>query len=224
MNLKFPYLMSISRPNVSSISQAPNNKRPKVVPATNSKKDLLPKKKVVSSPSQVPAVVSKSGVSANASKALLPKKEVVSSPVQVSAVVSKSAISTNASEASKNKEVQETSPLLPKSLAKKKITKGTSQISGTTKTEISYTIYLKSYPDKELALSAAKRLTRLGYEVYIARVNMPGMRAQYRVLLGSFKDKKTPWKVIEGLKDKGDLKEFPNAVIERASDAMGKPL
>jgi len=87
----------------------------------------------------------------------------------------------------------------------------------------SYTIYLESYPNKELALSAARKLNRSGYEIYIARVDVPGKGTWYRVLLERFKDKESAWKAMEELKRKGDLKEFPDAVIEKTSDAMANP-
>lgn len=108
-------------------------------------------------------------------------------------------------------------------LPAKKVENTPVPIPRTRGTKKSYTIHIESYPTEESALSAARKLNRSGYQIYIARVDVPGKGIRYRVLLGRFKDKKTPRKVMEELKGKGDLKEFPDAVIEKTSDAFGNP-
>lgn len=95
------------------------------------------------------------------------------------------------------------------------------KISRTSGKKDFYTIHLESYPNEESAISAAKRFTRLGYQIYIARVELPAKGTRYRLLLGRFKDKQTSRKVMEGLRRKGELKEFPDAVIRKASVAFG---
>lgn len=86
----------------------------------------------------------------------------------------------------------------------------------------SYTIHLESYLNKESALSETGKLDRLGYEIHIAQVNIPGKGVWYRLLLGKFKDEKTARKIMKKLKEKGLLKKFPDAVLTKTSYALGK--
>ena len=108
-------------------------------------------------------------------------------------------------------------------LPAKKVENTPTPISRTGGTKNFYTIYVESYTNEELAIGAAKKMRQSGYEMYVARVDVPGKGIWYRVLLGRFKDKETPRKVMEELKRKGGLKEFPDAVIQKASDAFGNP-
>lgn len=106
-------------------------------------------------------------------------------------------------------------------LPTKKVENTLPPIPRTRETKKSYTIYIESYPKEELALRAARKLNRSGYEIYVARVNVPGKGIWYRVLLGRFKDKEASRKVMKELKKKGDLKKFSDAVIEKTSVAFG---
>jgi len=87
----------------------------------------------------------------------------------------------------------------------------------------SYTIQLESHQNEKLALNAIKKLNQSGYEIYVARVDIPGKGVGYRVLLGKFKDKKTARGIIKELKGKGFLEKFPDAMVVKTSYDLRKP-